>query len=400
MAQLKLFPVRDPNIRRPADKINMSVGAPSKYRTFPGHASPAIISAEERMLFTPLTLRDTVLRNRIVVSPMCQYSCEDGFATDWHLVHLGSRAVGGAGLVIAEATAVQPRGRISPRDLGIWKDEHVSALERVARFIGLQGAAPGIQIAHAGRKASVSVPWEGGHPVAEADGGWTPVGPSALPFAAGSPVPEPLSAQGIAEVVASFAAAARRALSAGFKVVELHFAHGYLVHEFLSPLSNRRTDKYGGSFANRTRIAREIAQAVRAVWPERLPLFARISCTDWAEAGWDIGESVELARVLKSDGVDLVDCSAGGNIHGATAATGPGYLTPYADRIRREAGISTSTVGFITSAQQADHILRNGQADLVVLARQLLRDPYWPLHAAAELRAETPWPRQYLRAKT
>lgn len=351
------------------------------------------------MLFTPLTIRDTSLPNRIVVSPMCQYSCEDGFATDWHLVHLGSRAVGGAGCVFTEATAVQPRGRISPRDLGIWKDEHVTALERVARFIALQGAVPGIQIAHAGRKASVSVPWEGGHPVAEADGGWTPVGPSPLPFAPGSPVPDPLSAQGIAEVAASFSAAARRALSAGFKVLELHFAHGYLVHEFLSPLSNTRTDRYGGSFENRTRIAREIVRAVRAVWPERLPLFARISCSEWAEGGWDIGESVELARMLKMDGVDLVDCSAGGNIHSAKAAMGPGYLTPYSEKIRREAGISTSTVGFITSAQQADHILRNGQADLVVLARQLLRDPYWPLRAAAELRAEMTWPNQYLRAK-
>ncbi len=351
------------------------------------------------MLFTPLTIRETSFRNRIVVSPMCQYSCEDGFATDWHLVHLGSRAVGGAGCVFTEATAVQPAGRISPHDLGIWKDEHVTALERVAHFCAVQGAVPGIQIAHAGRKASVSVPWEGGQPVAETAGGWTPVGPSPLPFAHGSPVPDPLSAQGIAEVAASFSAAARRALSAGFQVLELHFAHGYLVHQFLSPLSNTRTDRYGGSFENRTRIAREIVQAVRAAWPERLPLFARLSCTEFAEGGWDIEDSVELARMLKMDGVDLVDCSAGGNIHSAKAAMGPGYLTPYAERIRREAEISTSTVGFITSAQQADHILRNGQADLVVLARQLLRDPYWPLRAAAELREETAWPNQYLRAK-
>jgi 2,4-dienoyl-CoA reductase-like NADH-dependent reductase (Old Yellow Enzyme family) len=358
-----------------------------------------MIGAEDRMLFTPLTIRGITLRNRIVVSPMCQYSCNDGFATDWHLVHLGSRAVGGAGCVVAEATAVQPRGRISPRDLGIWKDEHVEALERVARFISLQGAAPAIQIAHAGRKASVSVPWDGGHPVGESDEGWIPLGPSPIAFAPGSPVPDQLSTEGIAEVAASFRAAAQRALLAGFKVVELHFAHGYLVHEFLSPLSNTRTDMYGGSFENRTRIAREIVEAVRAVWPEELPLFARISCTEWADGGWHIEESVELARLLKTGGVDLVDCSAGGNIHGAAAPTGPGYLTPYADRIRREAGIPTSTVGFITSAQQADHILRNGQADLVVLARQLLRDPYWPLHAAAELRAEAPWPNQYLRAK-
>ena len=288
-----------------------------KCRSFPGGLSPAIIGPEERMLFTSLKIRDVTLRNRIVVSPMCQYSCDDGFATDWHLVHLGSRAVGGAGCVIAEATAVQGCGRISPHDLGIWKDEHVGALERVARFISQQGAAPGIQVAHAGRKASVSVPWEGGHPVAETDGGWIPVAPSPIPYAPGSPVPEELSLREIAETTTSFKAAALRALAAGFKVVELHFAHGYLVHEFLSPLSNRRTDRYGGTFENRARIAREIAQGVRAVWPEGLPLFARISCTDWAEGGWDIDESVELARLLKTDGVDLVDCSAGGNIHGA-----------------------------------------------------------------------------------
>ncbi|MFZ1908040.1 MAG: NADH:flavin oxidoreductase/NADH oxidase, partial [Burkholderiales bacterium] len=299
------------------------------------------------MLFTPLTIRTITLRNRIVVSPMCQYSCDDGFATDWHLVHLGCRAVGGAGCVFTEATAVDPRGRISPHDLGIWKDEHVGALERVARFIQLQGSAPGIQLAHAGRKASVSVPWRGGHPVAESDGGWIPVGPSPIPYASGSPVPVELSPQEITAITASFKAAALRALAAGFKVIELHFAHGYLVHEFLSPLSNTRTDRYGGTFENRARIAREVAQAVRSAWPEALPVFARISCTDWADGGWSIGESVELARLLKTDGVDIVDCSGGGNIHGAAASAGPGYLTPYAERIRREAEIPTSTVGFI-----------------------------------------------------
>jgi 2,4-dienoyl-CoA reductase-like NADH-dependent reductase (Old Yellow Enzyme family) len=352
------------------------------------------------MLFTPLTLRGVTLRNRIMVSPMCQYSCEDGFATDWHLVHLGSRAVGGAALVMVEATAVEARGRISPHDMGIWKDEHVPALERIARFVESQGAAPGIQLAHAGRKASVEVPWRGGAPLTESAGGWRVIGPSAIAYAEGSPIPAPLSTGSIAETVAAFLAAARRAREAGFKVVELHFAHGYLAHQFFSPLSNRRTDAYGGSFENRTRIAREIAGAVRADWPDRMPLLARISCSDSAEGGWDIDESVELARLLKSDGVDLVDCSSGGNVHSAKVEAGPGFLVPYADRIRREAGIPTATVGFITSAQQAEQILRNGQADLVVLARQLLRDPYWPLHAAAELRADAPWPPQYLRAKT
>jgi 2,4-dienoyl-CoA reductase-like NADH-dependent reductase (Old Yellow Enzyme family) len=351
------------------------------------------------MLFTPLTLRGVSLRNRIMVSPMCQYSCEDGYATDWHLVHLGSRAVGGAGLVMAEATAVEARGRISPHDIGIWKDDHLPALQRIARFVEVQGAAAGIQLAHAGRKASVMAPWKGGGTAEEAAGGWTVVAPSAIPYAQGSPVPAALSGEDITRVVEAFAAAARRAQEAGFKVVELHFAHGYLVHQFLSPLSNQRTDSYGGSFGNRTRLAREITRAVRARWPQSLPLLARISCSDWAEGGWDIEESIELARLLKSDGVDLVDCSSGGNIHSAKVEAGPGYLAPCAERIRREAGIPTASVGFITSAMQAEQIIGNGQADLVVLGRQLLRDPYWPLHAAAELRAEIAWPPQYLRAK-
>jgi 2,4-dienoyl-CoA reductase-like NADH-dependent reductase (Old Yellow Enzyme family) len=351
------------------------------------------------MLFTPFKLRGATLRNRIMVSPMCQYSSEDGLATDWHLVHLGSRAVGGAALVFTEATAVEPRGRISPYDLGIWKDDHVPMLERIAAFVDKQGAAPGMQLAHAGRKASVDVPWAGGRALGEAQGGWTPVGPSPIPYVEGSPVPEPLSAKAIRAVVDAFVTAARRALAAGFKVLELHFAHGYLVHEFLSPLSNARTDRYGGSFEGRTRIAMEIAKAVRAVWPEERPLFVRISCSDWAEGGWDIDESVKLSAGLKREGVDLVDCSSGGNIHSAKFAAGPGYLAPYAQRIRREAGVPTAAVGFITSPQQADHILRSGQADMVVMARQLLREPYWPLRAAAELRAETSWPNQYLRAK-
>ena len=352
------------------------------------------------MLFTPISFRTVTIRNRIMVSPMCQYSCEDGQATDWHLVHLGSRAVGGAGLVMAEATAVQARGRISARDLGIWDDAHVPGLRRIARFVGEQGAMPGIQLAHAGRKASVMVPWEGDGALTAAQGAWQVVGPSPTRFSSAHPVPEALTVQEITGVTGSFADAARRALAAGFAVVELHFAHGYLVHEFLSPLSNQRTDGYGGSFENRTRLAREIARAVRAVWPESLPLFVRISTTDWTNDGWDVEQSVELARGLKAEGVDLIDCSSGGNVHGAKLPIGPGYQTPNAERVRREAGIPTGAVGLITSAAQADHVLRTGQADMVVLARQFLRDPYWPLHAAAELRADAPWPNQYLRAKT
>jgi 2,4-dienoyl-CoA reductase-like NADH-dependent reductase (Old Yellow Enzyme family) len=352
------------------------------------------------MLFTPLTLRGVTLRNRIMVSPMCQYSSEEGFAADWHLVHLGARAVGGAALVMAEATAVEPRGRISPHDLGIWQDEHVPGLERVARFISAQGAVPGIQIAHAGRKASVSVPWEGDTPLAPGSGGWSVVGPSALAFAPSFPVPQELSTGEIESVIGLFAAAAHRAIAAQFKALELHFAHGYLVHEFLSPLSNHRTDRYGGSLENRSRLAREIVRAVRAAWPEHLPVLARISTTEWTEGGWDIEQSVELARVLKDGGVDLVDCSSAGNVFGARPPVGPGFQTANAARIRREAGVATGAVGFITSAQQADHILRTGQADLVILGRQLLRDPSWPQRAAAELRTDIHWPVQYLRAKT
>jgi len=330
---------------------------------------------------------------------MCQYSCQEGFATDWHLVHLGSRAVGGAALVFTEATAVTAQGRISPHDLGIWSHEHVPALERVARFVAAQGAVPGVQLAHAGRKASVAVPWEGGEPLTGPVGGWTTAGPSPLPFAQGHPVPQELSGAGIKEIVGAFAAAAKRALEAGFQVIEIHAAHGYLLHEFLSPLSNRRSDGYGGSLENRTRIVRETAAAVRSVWPERLPLFVRVSVTDWVEGGWDVDQSVELAKALKKEGVDLIDCSSGGNVSSAEIPLGPGYQTGFAERIRREAGISTGALGLITSAQQADHVLRTGQADLIIMARQLLRDPYWPLRAAAELKAQAPWPNQYLRAK-
>ncbi len=349
-------------------------------------------------LFTPLTMRGITFRNRIAVSPMCQYSCVDGFATDWHLVHLGSRAVGGAGLVIVEASAVEPRGRISPGDMGIWSDAHIPMLRHIAGFIKEQGAAPGIQIAHAGRKASAQRPWEGGRAIAEAGGGWQTVAPSAIPFNAGEPVPAVLTVEEIAATVAAFAAAAKRALAAGFEVVEVHGAHGYLMHEFLSPLSNQRTDAYGGSLENRMRFAIEASTAVRAVWPAELPVFLRLSCSDWAEGGWDIESSVELARCAKQIGIDLIDCSSGGAVPYARIELKPGYQAPFAARIRREAGIATGAVGMITDAHQAEGILRDGDADMVLLARELLRDPYWPLHAAKAL-GETPAaPVQYGRA--
>jgi 2,4-dienoyl-CoA reductase-like NADH-dependent reductase (Old Yellow Enzyme family) len=350
-------------------------------------------------LFSPLTIRDVTFRNRIAVSPMCQYSCEDGFATDWHLVHLGSRAVGGAGLVMVEASAVTPEGRISPGDLGIWKDAQVEPLARVARFVKSQGAVAGIQLAHAGRKASTAVPWRGGAPLAPAEGRWAPIyAPSAIPFGEGFQTPEALDVAGIRGVVNAFASAARRALDAGFEVVELHGAHGYLANEFVSPLTNRRDDGYGGSFENRTRFAREIVEAVRGEWPEGLPLFLRISATDWAEGGWTLDDSVALATMLRPMGVDLIDCSSGGNVGGARIPVGPGYQVPFAEEIRRRAGVATGAVGMITTPAQADQIIRSEQADLVLLARELLRDPYWPLHAAAALRQDAPWPPPYLRA--
>jgi 2,4-dienoyl-CoA reductase-like NADH-dependent reductase (Old Yellow Enzyme family) len=350
-------------------------------------------------LFDSLTIRGVKFANRIVVSPMCQYSCENGFATDWHLVHLGSRAVGGAGLVFAEATAVEARGRISPQDLGLWTDAHIKPLARITRFIHSQGAVAGIQLAHAGRKASMARPWEGDSKLEESQGGWRDVvAPSAIPFSPSYPMPIALTTEGIATVVAAFGAAARRALEAGYRVIELHGAHGYLMHEFLSPLSNQRTDRYGGSFENRTRFVRESVEAVRAEWPERLPLFVRISATDWTAGGWDVEQSLELARMLGPLGVDLVDCSSGGNVAGAKIPSGPGYQAKFAERVRQEAGILTGAVGMITSAVQAEQIVRTGQADVVFLARQLLRDPYWPLHAAAELGVTASWPAPYLRA--
>ena len=350
-------------------------------------------------LFDPLSIRDVTLPNRIVVSPMCEYSSTDGFANDWHLVHLGSRAVGGGGLVMTEAAAVTPEGRISPQDLGIWSDEHVDFLARITRFIHSQGSTAGVQLAHAGRKASTYRPWDGEGTVPEESGGWkNVVAPSAIPFGENYPMPQALTQEGIQETVRAFAQAAGRARAAGFRVIEVHAAHGYLISEFLSPLANHRADEYGGSFANRIRLLLEVVSAIRGSWPERSPLFVRISATDWAEGGWTLDDSVALARRLKDSGVDLVDCSAGGNVPPAQIPVGAGYQTPFAERIRHEARILTGAVGMITGPAQADHIIRTGQADVAIIAREFLRDPYWPLRAARELGYPVPWPVQYLRA--
>jgi 2,4-dienoyl-CoA reductase-like NADH-dependent reductase (Old Yellow Enzyme family) len=353
---------------------------------------------QEVHLLSPLKIRGIELRNRIAVSPMCQYSSEDGFFTDWHLVHLGSRAIGGAGLVCTEASAVEARGRISPHDAGIWKDEHIEFLSRITSFLRAQGAAAGIQLAHAGRKGSMHRPWQGGALVPEAEGGWIQDAPSPIPFNPADPAPHALTISEIHALVESFRAATGRALQAGFDVVEIHGAHGYLIHQFLSPLSNRRTDEYGGSLENRMRLALEVATAVRAAWPEHLPLFFRISATDWVAGGWAIDDSVELSRRLLALGVDLVDCSSGGTAAQAKIPVGPGYQVPFAERIRRETGVLTGAVGMITTPAQADEIVRSGKADLVLLAREFLRDPYFPLHAARAL-GETPAPPvQYGRA--
>jgi 2,4-dienoyl-CoA reductase-like NADH-dependent reductase (Old Yellow Enzyme family) len=350
-------------------------------------------------LFDSLAIRELTFANRVFVSPMCQYSSDDGYANDWHFVHLGSRAVGGAGLVMTEATAVLPEGRISPQDLGIWDDGHIEMLRRIVSFIHEQGSVAGMQLAHAGRKASTRRPWEAPGAIPESEGGWTKVvAPSALAFAETYPMPRALTADGIQEVVAAFAAAARRACQAGFRVIEIHAAHGYLIHEFLSPLSNRREDNYGGSFENRTRLCREVVAAVRSAWPKELPLFLRISATDWVEGGWDIDQSVKLAGELKPTGVDLIDCSSGGNVPHAKIPVGPGYQVAFAQRIRRETGIMTGAVGMITSPVQAERIIRTEQADAVIMAREFLRDPYWPLRAARELEQPIAWPVQYLRA--
>ncbi|WKW50192.1 NADH:flavin oxidoreductase/NADH oxidase [Rhodomicrobium lacus] len=347
-------------------------------------------------LLTPLTLRGVTFRNRIAVSPMCQYSAKDGFANDWHLVHLGSRASGGAGLVIAEATAVVPEGRISPYDLGLWSDDHIEPLARIARFIESQGAVPGIQIAHAGRKASTDAPWNGGKALPPEQGGWRPVAPSAVPFGPESPTPAALSEEGIAHVIAAFEDATRRALKAGFKVIEIHAAHGYLLHEFLSPLSNHRTDQWGGSFENRARLTLTVAERLRAIVPDDLPLFVRISATDWVPGGWDDTQSVELAKHLKRIGVDLIDVSTGGLTPSAQIPVAKGYQVPFARRIREEADIRTGAVGLITEPQQANDIITGGEANLVLIAREFLRDPYFALRAERELNGgDKSWPLQY-----
>jgi 2,4-dienoyl-CoA reductase-like NADH-dependent reductase (Old Yellow Enzyme family) len=338
------------------------------------------------------------LPNRIVVSPMCEYSSRNGFANDWHLVHLGSRAVGGAGLIFTEATAVTPEGRISPEDLGIWSDDHIEFLSRIVQFLKSQGAVPGIQLAHAGRKGSTKRPWDGAGVVPLENGGWVPVAPSAIAFSESYATPHALSKEEIQGVIDAFTRAARRALRAGFSVIELHAAHGYLIHEFFSPLSNVRTDEYGGSFENRTRLAREIVLAIREVWPAHLPLFIRISATDWKEGGWDLDQSVELAKQVAPLGVDLVDCSSAGLVQDQKIVLGPGYQVPFAERVRRDAGIMTGAVGLIETREQVAEILAKNQADLVFMAREFLRDPYWPLRAARESKQTVSWPVQYLRA--
>ena len=350
------------------------------------------------VLFNPFRQRDLTLRNRIAVSPMCQYASVDGLPDDWHRVHLGSRAVGGAGLVMTEACAVSPEGRISPQDAGIWSEAQVQAWAPIARFIRAQGAVPAIQLAHAGRKASTFAPWRGRNAVPIADGGWQVVAPSALAYNADYPAPQALDAAGIAQVVDDFRASALRALDAGFEVAELHAAHGYLLHQFLSPLSNTRDDAWGGSFDHRVRVVLDVVDAVRGVWPERLPLWVRISASDWVEGGWDIEQSVELARLLKARGVDLVDTSSGGLSPRQSIDAVPDYQVPFARRIRDEVGIATGAVGLITTPAQAERIVANGDADIVLLARELLRDPYFPRRAARELGAEIETPDQYLRA--
>ncbi|MFT3827515.1 MAG: NADPH dehydrogenase NamA [Chitinophagaceae bacterium] len=351
------------------------------------------------VLFSPLTIKHVTFKNRIVVSPMCMYSAEDGFANFWHLVHLGGRAVGGAGLIIQEATAVCPEGRISAADLGIWKDEHIERLREMNGFIHEQGAVAGIQLAHAGRKASTLPPWKSGKQVPRVAGGWQTVAPSAIAFRDEYEPPVALDITGIQQVIHYFTAAAARAVEAGYKVIELHAAHGYLLHQFLSPLSNHRTDEYGGSFENRTRLLLEVVKAVQSVWPAGNPLFVRISATDWAEGGWNIEESIQLAKLLKQMGVDVIDCSSGGLVSYAKVPVEPGYQVTFAEQIKKATGILTGAVGLITTAKHAEQVIANEHADLILMARELLRDPYFPLHAAQELGVDLPWPSQYERAK-
>ena len=350
-------------------------------------------------LLSSLTIKTLVLKNRIMVSPMCQYSSLDGFASDWHLVHLGSRAVGGAGIVMFEASAVSPEGRITPNDLGIYKDEHMENLQRIATFVHQEGAFAGIQLAHAGRKASCHVPWEGGQQIKPEHGGWQTWAPSAIPFKESDDVPREMSIEDIKIVREDFVKAAQRALQAGFKIIEIHAAHGYLLNEFLSPLANKREDEYGGDFENRARFLLEIIDDVKAVWPADLPIFVRISASDWAEGGWDIHDSVRLSLLLKTMGVDLIDCSSGGVVRDAKIETGPGYQVTFSNDIRRETGMLTGAVGMITEVDQANEIIESGKADLVIMAREFLRDPYFPLHAAQKIGAKVNWPVQYERAK-
>jgi 2,4-dienoyl-CoA reductase-like NADH-dependent reductase (Old Yellow Enzyme family) len=350
-------------------------------------------------LFSPLKMRSIEFKNRIFVSPMCQYSSTDGLATDWHQVHLGSRAVGGAAMVMVEATAVCPEGRISPWDSGIWSDRHVEAFAPITRFLRHHECVPGIQLAHAGRKASTDVPWRGALPLSATEGGWQPIAPSPIPFSEASPTPREMTAADMERLIDQFAAAARRSLEAGFQMIELHMAHGYLLHEFLSPLANRRMDQYGGSLENRMRLPLQIASAVRNAWPDTLPLFVRLSCTDWVEGGWDVAQSVELARRLKKVGVDLIDCSSAALVPDAKIPAGPGFQVPFAAAIRSQADISTGSVGLITHAVQAEQIVATGLADAVLLGRAMLRDPYWPLHAASILKHDMAWPLQYERAR-
>lgn len=350
-------------------------------------------------LFDPLSIRTVSFPNRLAISPMCQYSATDGFANDWHLVHLGSRAVGGAGLIIMEATAVVPEGRITPADLGLWKDEQIAALSRITTFIKAQGAVPGIQLAHAGRKASCALPWKGGKQLSEEAGGWQIVAPSTVPFEEGTMLPVEMSVAAIQQLATDFASAAKRAREAGFEVVEIHAAHGYLLHEFYSPLSNFRKDAYGGSFDNRIRLLLEVVAAVQTEWPKDFPLFVRISATDWVEGGWSAADSVELASRLRTAGVDLIDCSSGGNIGHAKIPVASGYQVPFASQIRKETGILTGAVGMITTAEEAEAIIVKGEADLVMIARESLRDPYFPLRAASQLQQDIDWPVQYMRAK-
>ena len=351
------------------------------------------------LLFSPLEIREVLFKNRVFVSPMCQYSSEDGMPNDWHMVHLGSRAAGGAGLVIVEATSVSPAGRISPADSGMWEDKHGQAYRRITDFIKSQGSVPGIQLAHAGRKASTKIPWTGIGPLGAHEGAWETLAPSGIPFASSYPVPKEMSEKDITDVIDQFRAAAQRSLAAGFEVVEVHMAHGYLLHQFLSPLTNKRKDAYGGGLRDRAKLPLEAAKAVREAWPKGLPVFVRISATDWVEGGWDIGQSVQLAKWLKEIGIDLIDCSSGGLLPDAKIPAGPGFQLRFSEAVRREAKILTGGVGMIIEPLQAEQIIVSGLADAVIMARAFMRDAYWPLHAAQKLGVDIKWPNQYLRVK-